>query len=415
MRFIHCSDLHIGAPFKGISETNPVLGDLLYQSTYKAFDNIVSLALKQNVDCVVIAGDIYDSEDKSLKAQLQFRNGLERLSESGIPSFIAYGNHDPLSGWSATLKWPKQAYVFTGNEVGCYPVVKEGKTVGLIYGISFANREIYENLAARFLTSRENVPKIGVLHTNVGNNTRHEPYAPCCLEDLAKAGIDYWALGHIHQHDILKPSNPAVVYSGCSQSRNPHEIGPKGCCMVTLNPGTNPVIEFLPSDAVRYQMDTVDVSECISIDDVIQSIADKCKIISTRLDGRSSVIRITVEGRTNLHSDIHKSDFTELLESVRNQLTTEAPLIWLDQLSVKTSGLYDLNLLRKGDDFVADIISACDAIRDPQSPSRNELRVLFQPLLAKLQKHMENVSEDELNGIIKEARGQLLDILVKES
>ena len=79
VRFIHCADLHIDAPFKHISEIQPELKELLYQSTYQSFSNIVDLAITEKVDCVLIAGDIYDSEDKSLQAQLKFVNGLNRL------------------------------------------------------------------------------------------------------------------------------------------------------------------------------------------------------------------------------------------------------------------------------------------------------------------------------------------------
>jgi len=106
IKFIHCGDLHIDSPFKGISEIDPVLHDLLYRSTYESFNNIINLAIKEKVDCVLIAGDIYDSADKSLQAQLKFLEGLQRLSDDGIPSFVVHGNHDPLESWSATLEWP---------------------------------------------------------------------------------------------------------------------------------------------------------------------------------------------------------------------------------------------------------------------------------------------------------------------
>ena len=94
MKFIHCADLHIDTPFKGISEMDPELQKVLYQSTFQSFNNIVNLAIEEKVDSVVIAGDIYDSEHASLQAQMSFRDNLNRLDEAGIRAFIAYGNHE---------------------------------------------------------------------------------------------------------------------------------------------------------------------------------------------------------------------------------------------------------------------------------------------------------------------------------
>ena len=72
-RFIHCSDLPIDSPFKGIGSVHPQLAERLRDSTFQAFQNVVELAMREKVDAVVIAGDIYDGADKSLQAQVKFR------------------------------------------------------------------------------------------------------------------------------------------------------------------------------------------------------------------------------------------------------------------------------------------------------------------------------------------------------
>ncbi|MFC1953903.1 exonuclease SbcCD subunit D, partial [Chloroflexota bacterium] len=203
--FIHCADLHLGTPFRGLSELNPDLGEELYKSTYAAFDNIVQLAITEKVDCVLIAGDVYDSEDKSLKAQLKFRDNLARLSEEGIHTYIAHGNHDPLSGWAAKLDLPERVFVFPGDKVESIAFQEGDETIATISGISFPKRDIHENLSLQFTPEKEKVPHVGILHTNVGASTGHEPYAPCNTEDLGKSGMDYWALGHVHQGRILRP------------------------------------------------------------------------------------------------------------------------------------------------------------------------------------------------------------------
>ena len=78
-KFIHCSDLHIDSPFKGFSSVEGSLVETFRKSTYQAFQSIVELALKENVEAVLIAGDIYDGANKSLEAQLKFRRELQKL------------------------------------------------------------------------------------------------------------------------------------------------------------------------------------------------------------------------------------------------------------------------------------------------------------------------------------------------
>lgn len=418
VRFIHCADLHLGTPFKGISELNPDLADMLYQSTYMSFDNIVTLAVKEKVDGVLIAGDVYDSEDKSLQAQLRFRDGLSRLSDAGIRTLIAYGNHDPLNGWSATLKWPEGVFAFPGDKVECISLQEQDETIALVYGISFAKRDIKENLSLGFAPTDESIPRIGLLHANVGTNTGHEPYAPCSIEDLCSNRIDYWALGHVHQSSIIRPANPAITYPGCSQSRSPRETGSKGCYIVTLEFGSDPVIRFAPTDVVRYISDSIDISACLSLDEVVDSAVEKCEEMSAKSDGRSLLVRLWLKGRTALHSQLQRANsIPDLLGSIREQLANREQWVWLDRLNLDTAGTYDLDSLRQGKDFIADIISVFDEVENPGSPRRKELYETFQPLFTKWpgRGYIEELSQDELLGLANKAREQLLDLLLRET
>ena len=415
VRFIHCADLHIDSPFKGISEIHPDLGESLYQSPYQSFNNIVDLAIREKVDCVLISGDIYDSADKSLRAQLKFRDGLNRLSNKGISTFIVCGNHDPLNGWSATLEWPEDVFMLSGDGVECVPLQKNGEVIAQIYGISFAKRDIYENLALKFPRVDENVPCIGLLHTNIGTNTGHIPYSPCTIEDLSTRGMDYWALGHIHVHTILKTSNPAIVYSGCSQSRHPGEIGEKGCCLVTLESGTAPDIQFIPTDIIRHKSDVIDIANCITIDDVISSIEKKCEEIVTNMGERHAIIRLSLIGRTDLHTELHKGNIVgDILERVREDFEGRTPWIWLEKLILTTAGTYDLETLRRGNDFIADIISIYDELEDAESESWQEIQGTLAILFSNWQgkNYIEELSKEELLELAREARGLTLDKLI---
>ena len=121
VRFVHAADLHLDSPFRGLREVEPAVGAELREATFAAYDKIIDLCLAEKVDALLVAGDIYDGRDRSLRAQLRFRDGLQRLADAGIRSFVCHGNHDPLDGWEAQLDMPEGCQRF-GSEVEAVPL-----------------------------------------------------------------------------------------------------------------------------------------------------------------------------------------------------------------------------------------------------------------------------------------------------
>ena len=102
-RFIHTADLHLDSPFKGLSEVSPALQTIMQEATFRAVQGIVDLCLKQEAQFLLIAGDVYDAADRSLRGLAKLRGEFERLAEHQIPVFMCHGNHDPLSGWESQI------------------------------------------------------------------------------------------------------------------------------------------------------------------------------------------------------------------------------------------------------------------------------------------------------------------------
>ncbi len=415
VKFIHCADLHIDSPFKGIAKINPDLKKLLYQSTFESFNNIVNLAIQEEVHCVIISGDIYDGADKSLLAQLKFRNGLQQLSEKGIPSYIVYGNHDPLDSWDASIEWPENVFQFSGDEVEYHPLTVDGEVVALIYGISFPTRDVKEHLALKFERVNENIPAIAVLHTNVGENTGHEPYAPATIDELKSRNMDYWALGHVHNYQILNESNPSIVYPGNSQARNPREKGEKGCCLVTLHKTGECEIKHIPTDVVRYQSEVLDITDVDSLDDILSLVINTCEDISSKMDGRNAILRLTLSGRCVVNSELHKgNNIEELKDQIREYFEGQTPWIWLERINLNTSGVYDIEELKNGNDFFADIITYYEELEQNEGDQISSIREMLSPMFSswKGQKYLKDISDEELIKLANAARNWTLDQMV---
>jgi len=356
-RFIHCSDLHIDSPFKGLSGVEPRLAARLLDSTFQAFNTVVDLAIGEQVDAVIIAGDVYDSADRSLKAQFKFRAALSRLSRAGIPAFIAHGNHDPLNRWSNHLEWPEGVTVFPGDRVHQTPIIKNGATLAHVYGISFPTRDVSENLALRFKRGPHPGFAVGVLHANVGGRPGHDPYAPATVAELAKPGMDYWALGHIHQREVVQAQSPAIVYSGNTQGRSVREPGPRGCYLVTMEEGRPPETRFLETDRVRFLAETLDISEEETLDGILGAVERRVDTLAEAAGGRDVIVRLVLTGRTPVHAELTQPGGLEGLgEEIRSHFDNRDAMVMVD-LRAETRGNYDLDALAQGQDFIADVVT----------------------------------------------------------
>src|SRR5437868_3130490 len=95
-KFVHAADLHLDSPLRGVRAEGR-LREILDRATFTAMQRAVDLCLKEKVDFLLLAGDLFDAKDRSVRARLALREQLLRLDAAGIPSFIVHGNHDPLT------------------------------------------------------------------------------------------------------------------------------------------------------------------------------------------------------------------------------------------------------------------------------------------------------------------------------
>ena len=137
LRFIHAADLHLDTPFRGLKEVDEKIAASLRDATFTAFDNLVHYALRERIDFLLVAGDVYEQTERSLRAQLHFRDGLARLARAGICTYVVHGNHDPLDGWVSRIEFPDEVTIFPGDRVSSVAYLKDGVPVARIHGLSY--------------------------------------------------------------------------------------------------------------------------------------------------------------------------------------------------------------------------------------------------------------------------------------
>ncbi len=333
LRFVHAADLHLDSPFKGLRAAAPDrVASALYDATFQAYENIVELCIREEVDALLVAGDIYDGADRSLRAQSKFVDGLYRLHDKGIRSFVCHGNHDPLDGWEAQLEYPPSCHRF-GPEFEAVPVFTDSPDRAVIHGISYPNRVVSENLV-RGLKRTDAAPfSIGLLHTNVGGNPEHAPYAPCSLNDLRQSGVDYWALGHIHTRQILNERDPAVAYPGNPQGRHFNETGPRGVYLVEVDHGSDVRPQFRALDSVRWERIAVAIDAMETKQDLLDALHERLQGAWDDAGDRHVLVRVTLSGRGRL-TEFLRREHTEsdLAAQINDAWDGRMPFLWCDRV-----------------------------------------------------------------------------------
>ena len=415
IRFVHAADLHLDSPFVGIKAVAPEnVARALHDATFAAYENIIELCIDESVDALLVAGDVYDSADRSLRAQLKFVEGLKRLDDAGIRSFVCHGNHDPLDGWEARLDYPPGCTRF-GEDFEAVPVFEHEPGRAVVHGISYPTRDVTENLARRLGVVVLEPFSIGLMHANVGNNTDHANYAPCSLEELEGTGIDYWALGHVHTRQVLSDRSPTVVYPGNSQGRHPNEPGARGVYLVDVDDDGTVNLDFRAVDTVRWERPALDISDMVTEQDLIDGLHQGMEAALKGSTGRSVVVRIALSGRGALHGSLRQPDFIEgVVDTLNGEWAERSPFAWCERIENETAPPFNREERVEGSDFLSEVLKTADrAKEDPEMQDR--LRGGLDDLYRhrRYRKHLSEDApdEDDLSPLIDEAESIVIDLL----
>lgn len=323
--FIHCADLHLDSPIIGLRNLPTFIANRLQESTFASFSAIIDKAIACKVDFIIIAGDIFDGEDRSIKAQIRFRKEMERLHAHHIAAFIIHGNHDHLKGSWTKIAFPKNVYIFP-SEVTTKTFDKGDTTVQL-YGFSYETRHIYERKIEDYKRTKTGDYHIGILHGNLEGSSEHSAYAPFSLHDLTAKRMDYWALGHIHKRGILA-DYPVVVYPGNIQGRHKKETGEKGGYFVQLNE-IETKMEFFPTAPIIWKNIIVDAKGVQTFDELMLLV--NRTVEGERKVGISCILFLEID-QLMIADDI---DAIELQEILQQEVVEEEEFIWVASVKYK--------------------------------------------------------------------------------
>ncbi len=333
IRVLHAADLHLDSPFQALGREKA----LLRRGEQRALmRRIAEIARARQADIAVFSGDLFDSENVFSDTG---RILEEVLSGMEIPVFIAPGNHDwygPRSAW-VNLRLGENVHVFTSPEMTCVELPALGARV---WGSAFTARYRTPPLMDFEAEKDGDVIDIMVLHGEVGNPA--SVYGAITEEQLARSGMDYVALGHVHSFSGLRRAGETYyAWPGCPEGRGFDETGEKGVILAELAPGSCRA-EFIPVAGRRYEIARVDVTDA---DDIPAAVT-----AALPADTARDVYRIVLAGQTDETPDL--AALTGALEGrffaleLRDE-TAPRRDIWAERGSDTLKGIFLDNLWKR--------------------------------------------------------------------
>ena len=352
MKFIHTADIHLDSPLCGLASYQNAPVDALRTATRDAFSNLINEAIDEQVDFIVIAGDLYDGTWKDYNTGHFFVREMGRLNKADIPVYLLYGNHDAENEMTRRLLFPPNVHVFDARK----PVTHRLEALRVaLHGRSFKNAATFENLAVDYPDPIAGWLNIGVLHTALEGSAAHARYAPCSLSELTAKGYDYWALGHVHEHAVLQ-QNPWVVFPGNLQGRHIREPGPRGAVLVTANETGIVSVNRLIVDVMRWEHVEVDASPA---DDLVAVVGLTGRALESLLAGAADTkpmsVRVTVVGRTPAHGELFGMDAQLREEILAQAAALGGERLWIEKVKVATTPATDASQITARGDAIADL------------------------------------------------------------
>ena len=330
-RFIHAADVHLDSPLRSLALRDPDLAELIGNATRRAFVRIIDLCLDEQVDALLLAGDLYDGDQTSMKTARFLSEQIRRLHEAGIHVFVIRGNHDALSRITKELTFPDSVKVFGGRAEAIVVDRSNGDFPVAIHGLSFAQPHAPESLIGKYKLPIEGAVNIGLLHTSLAGAPGHDLYAPCSLADLQATGFRYWALGHVHKRSVVE-GKCAIVMPGMPQGRDINEAGAKSVTLVTVADDRSILIEERVTSIAQFERVSIDATR---IDDWRDLVGALGRVIERARNGLASehlVARVHLTGTTPLAWRIRRD-----LDLLKTEVDDRASMIgacWVERLEV---------------------------------------------------------------------------------
>ncbi|MCA9212068.1 MAG: DNA repair exonuclease [Planctomycetales bacterium] len=276
VRFLHASDLHLELTLGGLTSVPAWLRDDFIDAPFKAAENVFNTAINENVDFVILAGDVLDIETAGPRAIDFLLSQFDRMREHKVKVYWCGGVVDDPDLWPVEIALPKHVHVFPTNAPKAFEFKRRDRVMATILGQS--RRGADENRLTAYSMAAASGAKIAVAHGNFDKHT------------LQKHPVDYWALGGEHNSATVYQEQSAARYCGSPQGFSPDETGQHGCSIVAIEHGRASARD-VTTQAINWHREPLQLAADSTRKDLEQSILNQSQHLQA--NNRSGLTLVT--------------------------------------------------------------------------------------------------------------------------
>lgn len=411
LTFIHAADFHLDSPLQGLARYEGAPVDEIRGASRRALGNLVDYILDNSIPLLLIAGDLYDADCPDFQTLLHFALQMDRLKHAGTRVALIRGNHDAGNNMTRSLKLPDNVKVFRSAQAQTWRLEDLGVAV---HGQSYKQAEVLDNLVTYYPDPVPGMFNIGLAHTSLSGRPGHSGYAPCDTRDLLVRGYDYWALGHVHKHEIVH-KDPYVIFSGCIQGRHIREGGPRGCMRVDVDEAGTVSVERVILDVFRWKILEVDITGLDTFHQVLDRTGlEMERVFRAESEGRPMAVRLLLKGVGGAHEELtmDRDAFEAAVRRTAADISRQK--IWIEKITFNTFPALDLEELKKSRTPQGDLARFLHELQEDPG-GLDKLGLSLDDLAARLAGSgvsLPDLKDPEVfNSCLEEVRGLIIPLL----
>ncbi len=291
LRFIHTSDFHLERPLRGADDLPDALAQLAVEAPLRAAERVFEAAVREQVDFVLLAGDLLRPMAAGPRALVFLVEQFERLNERDVPVYWATGRADAATRWTEVLHLPPNVHVFSGPQVRRAAFERDGRLRADILG---AGAHV------------DGLVRPGEFRAAHGHLTVALTYGRLETPASTASGVHYWALGGEHRRRVRSTHLPVVHYPGSPQGRTPREHGPHGATLVQVDEHHQIRTRQIVCDAVRWHDEHIQLDATATAGSLERQIESRARALVTTAPDRQWIVRWKVQAPPRLAAELRR-------------------------------------------------------------------------------------------------------------